>query len=114
MEKVRNFHSVVSSYYCCNVNLAVQKLTQAGNNLTRSVLFYLLENNDQSSLHFFATQKQSIAKLPVVLVCLATVTAPSEAIKKEHQIKKWSRKKKEDLINGDEKGLSGMAKKQFK
>ena len=36
------------------------------------------------------------------------------AIDKEKQIKKWSRAKKEALINGDYDALPNLAKKKFK
>ena len=51
--------------------------------------------------------------LPVVLVFYAEFTDINFAIEKEKQIKKWSRVKKEALINGDYDALPNLAKKKF-
>ena len=50
---------------------------------------------------------------PVELVFYAEFTNIGYAIDKEKQIKKWSRAKKEALINGDYKELPNLAKKRF-
>ncbi|MGK4568497.1 GIY-YIG nuclease family protein [Flavobacterium sp. 3HN19-14] len=50
---------------------------------------------------------------PVLLVFYAEFTDINFAIDKEKQIKKWSRAKKEALINGDYNSLSGLSKKKF-
>jgi putative endonuclease len=47
------------------------------------------------------------------LVFYAEFTDINLAIEKEKQIKKWSRLKKEALINGDYDGLPNLAKKNF-
>ena len=48
------------------------------------------------------------------LVFYAEFTNIGFAIDKEKQIKKWSRVKKEALINGDYDALPNLAKKKFK
>ena len=47
---------------------------------------------------------------PIKLVWYLNCTNPSEAIKKEKQIKGWSHLKKEALINGDWKNLIEFSK----
>ena len=50
---------------------------------------------------------------PLELVFYAEFTDITIAIEKEKQIKKWSRLKKEALINGDYDSLPNLAKKKF-
>jgi len=50
---------------------------------------------------------------PVELVYYAEFTNVGFAIDCEKQIKKWSRAKKEALINGDFEKLPNLAKKKF-
>jgi len=52
-------------------------------------------------------------KRPLQLVFYAEFTDINLAIEKEKQIKKWSRSKKEALINGDYDNLPNLAKKIF-
>jgi putative endonuclease len=51
---------------------------------------------------------------PLELVFYAEFTDVNLAIEKEKQIKKWSRAKKEALINDDYEALPNLAKKKFK
>ena len=51
---------------------------------------------------------------PITLVFYAEFTDINFAISTEKQIKKWSRKKKEALINGEYDKLPNLAKKKFK
>ena len=51
---------------------------------------------------------------PLELVFYAEFTDINVAIEKEKQIKKWSRAKKEALINGNFIALVNLAKKKFK
>jgi putative endonuclease len=53
------------------------------------------------------------SRRPLQLVFYAEFTDINLAIEKEKQIKKWSRLKKEALINGDYDGLPNLAKKNF-
>ncbi|MBM3887477.1 GIY-YIG nuclease family protein [Candidatus Dependentiae bacterium] len=53
------------------------------------------------------------SRLPVFLVYSKKVWSRDEAFKAEVQIKKWTRKKKEALINGDLNGVSRLSKKKF-
>ena len=50
------------------------------------------------------------SRRPVELVYFETTESAREAITRERQIKGWSRRKKEALIEGDFEGLSGLAK----
>lgn len=52
-------------------------------------------------------------RLPVKLVFSTQLSSRDDAFSVEHQIKKWSRAKKEALINGNFKLLSSRAKKIF-
>ena len=53
------------------------------------------------------------SRRPVELVFSAGFTDIDFAIKAEKQIKKWSRKKKEALINEEFELLPGLSKKKF-
>lgn len=53
-------------------------------------------------------------RLPVQLVWHQDFGARIEALEAEYKIKKWSRKKKEALIQEDWKLLSLLSKKKFK
>jgi putative endonuclease len=50
---------------------------------------------------------------PIELVFYAEFTDINTAIEKEKQVKKWSRTKKEALINGNFEDLPNLAKKKF-
>ncbi|MFK8044151.1 MAG: GIY-YIG nuclease family protein [Crocinitomicaceae bacterium] len=52
-------------------------------------------------------------RLPVELVFYCDFQNANHAIEKEKQIKKWSRAKKEALINDDYEALPNLAKKKF-
>ena len=52
-------------------------------------------------------------KRPLRLVFYAEFTDVNLAIQSEKQIKKWSRAKKEALINGELEKLPNLAKKKF-
>ncbi|MDO3694269.1 GIY-YIG nuclease family protein [Wenyingzhuangia sp. chi5] len=52
-------------------------------------------------------------RLPVQLVYYCTFTNVEVAIAKEKQIKKWSKAKKEALINNEFDKLPNLAKKKF-
>jgi putative endonuclease len=56
----------------------------------------------------------SSKRLPVQLVYVEIFTRIDHAFKREHQLKKWSRKKKEALINGREQNLKTLSKKHFR
>ena len=55
----------------------------------------------------------TISRRPIELVFYCEFTDINLAIEKEKQIKKWSRMKKEALINGDFDALVNLAKKRF-
>ncbi len=50
-------------------------------------------------------------RLPVKVVFVQPTSSRGEALEAERQIKGWSRRKKEALINGDFKLLRALAKK---
>ena len=52
-------------------------------------------------------------RLPVELVFMQSFSSRAEAIDMEQKIKKWSRKKKEALIEKNWKKVSAFAKKKF-
>ncbi|WP_298287512.1 GIY-YIG nuclease family protein [uncultured Lutibacter sp.] len=61
----------------------------------------------------FHTNSYTYKRRPLELVFYAEFTDISIAINKEKQIKKWSKSKKEALINGEYDSLINLAKKKF-
>ena len=61
----------------------------------------------------FFPECYTATRRPIKLVFLAEFTDINLAIEKEKQIKKWSRAKKEALINGDYDALPNLSKKKF-
>ena len=64
----------------------------------------------QSGKH---TESYTYKRRPLELVFYAEFSQISFAIDTEKQLKKWSRVKKEALINGDFESLPNLAKKRF-
>ena len=58
-------------------------------------------------------ESYTYSRRPLNLVFYAEFTDINLAIQSEKQIKKWSRAKKEALINGDFEKLPNLAKKKF-
>ncbi len=52
-------------------------------------------------------------RLPVKLVYVEVFSRIDKAFEREHQLKKWSRKKKEALMKGEITKLKSLAKKKF-
>ena len=61
----------------------------------------------------FHPESYTNSRRPVELVFFAEFSDVRVAISKEKQIKKWSRVKKEALINGEFEQLKNLAKKKF-
>ncbi|MFC5684437.1 GIY-YIG nuclease family protein [Flavobacterium sp. MAHUQ-51] len=61
----------------------------------------------------FYPECYTFSRRPLVLVFFCEFTDINLAIDKEKQIKKWSKAKKEALINGDFESLVNLAKKKF-
>ena len=61
----------------------------------------------------FYPECYTYSRRPVELVFYCEFTDINLAIDKEKQIKKWSKAKKEALINGDFDSLVNLAKKKF-
>jgi putative endonuclease len=61
----------------------------------------------------FYPESYASSRRPLELVFYCEFTDINMAIDKEKQIKKWSRAKKEKLINGDFEALMNLAKKKF-
>jgi putative endonuclease len=59
-------------------------------------------------------ESYTYSRRPVKLVFYASFTDINLAIQSEKQIKKWSRVKKEALINDEFEKLPNLAKKKFK
>ena len=66
--------------------------------------------------HTIGKDKESYTynRRPIKLVFYAEFTDINLAIQSEKQIKKWSRAKKDALINGEFEKLPNLAKKHFK
>ena len=75
------------------------------NDLTRRLDEHESGKNKQSYTH---------ERRPVELVFYETFTDPDTAIAYEKKLKKWSKLKKEALINAEYHKLPGLAKKKFK
>ena len=89
---------------------------------------YILKCNDDSyytghtddldvrlSQHIMGEPKcYTSTRLPVKLAYHATFPTRQEALEAERKIKKWSRKKKEALIEENWDAISKLAKKKFK
>lgn len=58
-------------------------------------------------------ESYTASRRPLELVFYCEFTDINLAIEKEKQIKKWSRAKKEALINDDFEALANLAKKRF-
>ncbi len=65
----------------------------------------------QSGKH---VESYTYSRRPIDLKFYAEFTEPQMAINCEKQIKKWSRAKKEALINNEFEKLPNLAKKKFK
>lgn len=52
-------------------------------------------------------------RLPVHLIYVEVFSRIDYAFKREHQLKKWSSKKKQALVNGEIKELEMLSKKKF-
>lgn len=59
------------------------------------------------------TRSYTFKRRPVKLVFYSEFTEIEKAIEREKQIKKWSRAKKEALIEGRFKDLPNLSKKKF-
>ncbi|GLU43330.1 GIY-YIG nuclease family protein [Allomuricauda sp. NBRC 101325] len=68
----------------------------------------------EEHLKGFHSKSYTFSRRPVELVYYAEFTDITIAISMEKQIKKWSKAKKEALINGDFNELPNLAKKNFK
>jgi len=66
----------------------------------------------QHSIGFYKNSYTS-KRRPITLMFYAEFTDITIAIAKEKQVKKWSRAKKEALINGEFDSLINLAKKKF-
>ncbi|NIJ45175.1 putative endonuclease [Wenyingzhuangia heitensis] len=64
----------------------------------------------QAAKHF---NSYTSRRLPVQLVFYCSFTNVEVAIEKEKQIKKWSKVKKQALINNEYEKLPNLAKKKF-
>lgn len=53
-------------------------------------------------------------RLPIHLIYVEIFTRIDHAFEREHQLKKWTRKKKTALINGEIQDLENLSKKKFK
>ena len=58
-------------------------------------------------------ESYTFSRRPLTLEFYAEFTDPNMAIEKEKQIKKWSKAKKEALINNEFEKLPNLSKKKF-
>ncbi len=76
--------------------------------VTNNIERRLKEHQSGSSETSYTAQR-----LPVSLAYFTEISGELQAISKEKQIKKWSKAKKEALINGEFSSLPNLAKKKF-
>ena len=79
--------------------------TGVTSNLSQRIIEHQIGKHKNSYTYF---------RRPVTLIFSAEFTDINLAIDTEKQIKKWSKAKKEALINGEFELLSHLAKKKFK
>ncbi len=72
-----------------------------------------LENRLQKHQSGYLKNSYTYFRRPVKLEYFAIFTDPSIAFQFEKQIKKWSQKKKQALIDGEYEKLPNLAKKKF-
>jgi putative endonuclease len=81
------------------------------------ILFIRVTNNIDRRLTEHSTghdaNSYTAQRLPVKLVKKEFIEGPMRAIKREKQIKNWTRKKKIALINGDIERLRSLEKKRW-
>jgi len=77
--------------------------------ITSDVIKRMEEHQSNKHIKSYTHKRQ-----PVILKFYSEFTNVTVAIAKEKQIKKWSRAKKEALINGEYETLINLAKKHFK
>ncbi|MBZ9626476.1 GIY-YIG nuclease family protein [Psychroflexus sp. CAK57W] len=92
--------------YCVYILLCSDKTFYTGitSNLDKRI------NEHQSGKHFGS---YTFNRRPVELVYYAEFSEVERAISTEKQIKKWSRAKKQALIDGHYEKLPNLAKKKF-
>lgn len=73
-----------------------------------------LEKRFQEHKHGFYKESYTYKRRPLSLVFYASFTDINLAIEKEKQIKKWSKAKKEALIDDRFEALPNLAKKKFR
>ncbi|QHI37600.1 hypothetical protein IMCC3317_29800 [Kordia antarctica] len=73
-----------------------------------------LEKRFQQHQNGFHKESYTYFRRPLILVFYASFTDINIAIDKEKQIKKWSRAKKEALIDDRYEALPNLAKKKFR
>ena len=73
--------------------------------ITNNIERRLQEHNSDKNLFAY-----TFSRRPTELVWVEKFTTPNEAIAKEKQLKGWSRKKKEALINSNWKDLVQLSK----
>ena len=109
--------------------LAKENVSKGGiQKIMKEFILYILKCNDDSyyvghtdeienriSEHMLGNIPcYTATRLPVELLFMQGFGSRAEAIDMERRIKKWSRKKKEALIEGDWNKVSVLAKKKFK
>ena len=76
--------------------------------VTNSYERRVLEHNEGKN-----PKSYTFSRRPVTLVYAAEFTDIYEAIECEKMLKGWSRKKKEALMNGDQKALQFLSKRKY-
>lgn len=77
--------------------------------ITNNLIRRIYEHNHKNDPCSYTNNRK-----PVILKYFEVYQSPLQAIRREKQIKRWGRNKKEALIRGDFKSLRALSKKVFR
>ena len=104
---------VAGIYYFCEMQQSYVYILKCSDNSYYTGVTSKLEQRMFQHNTAFYPDCYTASRRPLELVFYAEFTDINFAIDTEKQIKKWSRAKKEALINGDYDALPNLAKKKF-
>ncbi len=108
---IENLVAVI--YYFCQMQQSYVYILKCSDNSYYTGVTSKLEQRMFQHNTAFYPDCYTARRRPLELVFYAEFTDINLAIDTEKQIKKWSRAKKEALINGDYDDLPNLAKKKF-
>jgi len=109
---IENWEAII--YYFCQIQQSYVYILKCSDDSYYTGITSKLEQRMFQHNTAFYPDCYTVSRRPLELVFYAEFTDINFAIDTEKQIKKWSRAKKEALINGDYHALPNLAKKKFK